>query len=63
MLDEGRVSPNDTIAICVRRGCHMGFGYFRWGERVSRCETSALPEPTGDVFDVHRTEFTRRITK
>ena len=54
-LDEGRVSPNDTIAITAfGGGVTWGSVFFRWGERVSRCETSdaALPEPTGDVFDV-----------
>jgi len=54
-LDEGRVSPNDTIAITAfGGGVTWGSVIFRWGERVSRCETSdaALPEPTGDVFDV-----------
>jgi 3-oxoacyl-[acyl-carrier-protein] synthase-3 len=54
-LDEGRVSPNDTIAITAfGGGVTWGSAIFRWGERVSRRKTSdaALPEPTGDVFDV-----------
>ena len=51
-LDEGRISPNDTIAITAfGGGVTWGSVIFRWGERVLRCETSdaALPEPTGDV--------------
>ncbi len=54
-LDEGRISPNDTIAITAfGGGVTWGSVIFRWGERVSRCKTSdaALPEPTRDVFDV-----------
>jgi 3-oxoacyl-[acyl-carrier-protein] synthase-3 len=54
-LDEGRISPNDTIAITAfGGGVTWGSVIFRWGERVSRCKMSdaALPEPTRDVFDV-----------
>jgi 3-oxoacyl-[acyl-carrier-protein] synthase-3 len=54
-LDEGRISPNDTIVTTAfGGGVTWGSVIFRWGNRVSRCETSdaALPEPTGNVFDV-----------
>ena len=53
-LDEGRISPNDTIAITAfGGGVTWGSVIFRWGGRVSRCKTSdAALEPTRDVFDV-----------
>ncbi|MGA0884579.1 MAG: 3-oxoacyl-[acyl-carrier-protein] synthase III C-terminal domain-containing protein, partial [Ilumatobacteraceae bacterium] len=54
-LDQGRVAPNDTIAIAAfGGGVTWGSVIFRWGDRVTRLATSdaVLPEPTGDVFDV-----------